>query len=243
MDPVQASPTLEFLHSVTSRIAAADPLHEVLDQIVEFVSEFVNCDSCFIYVLEGNDLVLRASKNPHPEVIDRLRVRLGEGITGWVAAHREPVVIPHNASQDPRFRTFTELPEDTYESFLSIPVISRGRVVSVINVQHREPYSFTPREIKAISTIGHLVGAAIELARLENEIVELSDKLAVRKIIERAKGIVQNEFGISEEEAYSIIKNQARSRRKTMKEVGEAILLAEELKRAQKMNGSPDDEV
>ena len=98
------------------------------------------------------------------------------------------MVIPHNASQDPRFRTFTELPEDTYESFLSIPVISRGRVVSVINVQHREPYSFTPREIKAISTIGHLVGAAIELARLENEIVELSDKLAVRKIIERAGG-------------------------------------------------------
>ncbi len=118
-------------------------------------------------------------------------------------------------------------------------MISRGRVVSVINVQHREPYQFTPREIKSISTIGHLVGAAIELARLEGEIAELSDKLAMRKIIERAKGIVQAEFGVSEEEAYSIIKKQARSRRKTMKEIGEAILLAEELKREQKTNASP----
>lgn len=243
MDSVPPSPTLEFLHTVSSRIAAADPLHEVLDQIVEFVSEFVSCDSCFIYVLEGNDLVLRASKNPHPEVIDRLRVHLGEGITGWVAEHREPVVVDRNASQDPRFRSFTELPEDTYESFLSIPVISRKRVVSVINVQHKDPYTFSSREMKAISTIGHLVGAAIELARLENELAELSDKLEVRKIVERAKGIVQSQFGVSEEEAYSIIKKQARSRRKTMREVGEAILLAEELKRAQKASPPPEPQL
>ena len=102
MDTVEPIPTLEFLHSVSSRLAAADPLHEVLDQIVEFVSEFVSCDSCFIYVLEGNALVLRASKNPHPEVVDNLRVPLGEGITGWVAQHREPVVIERDAAQDPR---------------------------------------------------------------------------------------------------------------------------------------------
>jgi uroporphyrinogen-III synthase len=227
-------PALEFLHKVSSRIAAADPLHEVLDQIVEFVSTFLSCDSCFIYVLEGEVLVLRASKNPHPEVVDNLKVPFGEGITGWVAKHREPVAIERDAALDPRFRVCPELPEDGYQSFLSIPVISRSRVVGVINVQHREPYQFTPREIKSVSTIGHLVGAGIELARLENEIAELSDKLAVRKIIERAKGIVQSDLGVSEEEAYSIIKKQARSRRKTMKEIGEAILLADELKRAQK---------
>lgn len=109
----------------------------------------------------------------------------------------------------------------------------------MINVQHRDPYEFKPREIKSIATIGHLVGAAIELARMENEIAELSDKLAMRKTIKRAKGIVQSEFGVSEEEAYSIIKKQARSRRKAMKEIAEAILLADELKRSQKTNSEP----
>ncbi|HYV75706.1 MAG TPA: ANTAR domain-containing protein, partial [Candidatus Binatia bacterium] len=64
-------------------------------------------------------------------------------------------------------------------------------------------------------------------------------KLAMRKTIERAKGVVQSEFGVSEEEAYSIIKKQARSRRKTMKEVAEAILLADELKRSQKTTSDP----
>jgi uroporphyrinogen-III synthase len=209
-------------------------VHEVLNRIVEFISDLVSCDSCFIYVLEDNELVLRASKNPHPEVIDRLTMPIGQGITGWVAEHREPVVLERNASQDSRFRLFLELPEDNFEALLSIPVISRGRVVSVINVQHKDPYVFEPREIKIISMIGHLVGAAIEMARLENEVIQLSDKLAVRKIIERAKGIVQSEFGISEEEAYSLIKKQARSRRKSMKEIAEAILVTNDMKRNQK---------
>lgn len=240
MDPLTAIPTLDFLHDVGTRIAAADPVHEVLNLIVEFVSDLVSCDSCFIYVLEGNDLVLRASKIPHPEVIDRLSMRIGQGITGWVAEHREPVALERNASQDSRFRVFAELPEDNYEALLSIPVISRGRVVSVINVQHKEPHVFQAREVKVISMIGHLVGAAIEMARLENEVIELSDKLAVRKIIERAKGIIQNEFGISEEEAYSMIKKQARSRRKPMREIAESILVINDMKRSQKSPPAED---
>jgi len=242
MDTLASTAALDFLHDVGTRIAAADPVHEVLDQIVEFVSDLVNCDSCFIYVLEGSDLVLRASKNPHPDEIDRLTMRIGQGIAGWVAEQREPAVLERNASQDSRFRSFAELPEDSYEALLSIPVISRGRVVSVITVQHRESHAYAPREVKMISTIGHLVGAAIEMARLENEVVQLSDKLAVRKLIERAKGIVQSEYGLSEEEAYSLIKKQARSRRKSMKEIAEAILVTNDIKRNQKA-APPADEI
>lgn len=225
------APTLDFLHEVGTRIAAADPLHEVLDEIVEFVSGLMSCDSCFIYVREDDELVLRASKNAHPELLDRLKMRVGEGITGWVAENREPVAIGCEAFRDPRFRIFSELPEDTFEAFLSMPVIFRGRVVSVINVQHREPHAYLPREVKAISTLGHLVGAAIEMARLEAEVEELSDKLATRKLVERAKGILQRDLGLEEDGAYSYLHKSARQRRKSMREVAEAILLADELKR------------
>ena len=239
MDTVEPIPTLEFLHTREQPYCGRRSSARGARRDCRVRHEFVSCDSCFIYVLEGDTLVLRASKNPHPEWWTACACRSARASQDGSPKHREPVAIERDAAQDPRFRCFAELPEDSYHSFLSIPVISRGRVVSVINVQHREPYQFTPREIKSISTIGHLVGAAIELARLEGEIAELSDKLAMRKIIERAKGIVQAEFGVSEEEAYSIIKKQARSRRKTMKEIGEAILLAEELKREQKTNASP----
>lgn len=231
MNFTQPTPAINFLHQVSNRIAAADSLHEVLDEIVEFVSDLVSCDSCFIFVLEGDDLVLRASKNLHPEMIDSLKLEMGHGITGWVAKCGEPVVLPSGAFRDPRFRAISALPEDSYEAFLSMPISSRSRVVGVINVQHRQPYEFTARETKIISTLGHLVGAAIEMARLEQEVTALSDKLATRKVVERAKGVLQRDLGISEEEAYATIQKQARTRRKPMKEVSEAILLADELKR------------
>src|SRR5690349_8877175 len=231
MDHLNLNPALDFLHNLGTRIAAADPLHEVLDEIVEFVADLVSCDSCFIFVLEGEELVLRASKNPHPEVLDTLKTRMGQGIAGGVAEHREIVSLAEKASQDARFKVFTELPEDAYEAMLSVPIVSRGRVVSVINVQHKNPHVYSPREVKGISTIGHLVGAAIEMARLENEVTQLSDKLATRKVVERAKGIMQRDLSINEEEAYAIIQKQARHRRKSMKEISEAILLADELKK------------
>ena len=231
MSEMNVIPTLDFLHDVGTRIAAADPLHEVLDEIVDFVSDLVNCDSCFIYVREDDELLLRASKNAHPDLIDRLKLRVGEGITGWVAENREPVVIGCDAMHDPRFRNFSELPEDMFEAFLSIPVVFRGRVVSVINVQHQEAHAYTQREVRAIATVGHLVGAAIEMARLEQHVEVLTDKLATRKWVERAKGVLQRDLGMDEESAYGYLQRSARQRRKSMREVAEAILLADELKR------------
>jgi uroporphyrinogen-III synthase len=222
---------IEGLHEIGSRIAAADPLHAVLGRVVEFVSSVVPCDSCFVYVLEDDTLVLRASKTPHPDVIDRLKLRLGQGITGWVAEHRQPVAVGRHAFQDPRFNTFNELPEDRYEAFLSVPVLSRGKLVGVINLQHRQPQEYSRQDTQLISMIGFLVGAEIEMARLEEENSQLSERLETRKILDRAKGILQRDLGITEEEAYLTIQRQSRQRRKTKKEIAEAIVLGDELRR------------
>src|SRR3954469_8776903 len=174
---------VDVLHEITVRLNAADGFHEVLSKVIDFATALVKCDSCLIYVLEGDELVLRASKNPHPDAIDRLKLRVGQGITGWVAEHREPVAIPERAAQDPRFQFFNELPEDAYEAFLSVPLMCRGRVVGVINLQHRLPHIYKPKQIRLISTIGFLVGAEIELARLEEANNHLSEKLQTRKIV------------------------------------------------------------
>jgi uroporphyrinogen-III synthase len=216
-----------------SRIATADPLNAVLARVVEFISAVVNCDSCFVYLLEGNELVLKASKNPHAKEINRLRLRIGQGITGWVAEHKKPAALPRSASTDPRFRSFNELPEDHYEAFLSVPVLSRDKLVGVISLQHREPHQHTEEQIQLISTIGFLVGAEVEMARLEGEHSRLSVELESRKVIERAKGILQRNLQIDEGEAYLTLQRHSRQRRKSMKEIAEAVILGEELKRAQ----------
>jgi len=221
---------VDLLHEIGVRLANADGFHEVLARVVDFTTALVKCDSCLIYVLEGEELVLRASKNPHPDVVDRLKLRVGEGITGWVAEHREAVAVPEKAAQDPRFRFFHELPEDSYEAFLSVPLLCRGRIVGVINLQHRLPRVYKKRQIRLISTVGFLVGSEIELARLEELNSDLSEKLQTRKIVERAKGILQRDFGLSEEQAYLALQRQSRQKRKTMKEIADAIVLGEEVK-------------
>ena len=134
-------PAIGFLHQIGRQMAAADPFHEVLGKIVEFVSAVVKCDSCFVYVLENKQLVLRASKNPHPEVVNRLKLPVGQGITGWVAEHRQPVAVASHAFKDPRFQSFNELPEDHYEAFLSVPILCRKKLVGVINLQHKQPHT------------------------------------------------------------------------------------------------------
>ncbi|HEY1464484.1 MAG TPA: ANTAR domain-containing protein [Terriglobales bacterium] len=221
----------DVLHEIGSRMAAADPFHEVLTRVVDFAVNVVKCDSCFVYVLESDVLILRASKNPHDDIVDRLKLQVGQGITGWVAQHRETVAVSQNAFQDPRFKLFNELPEDRYEAFLSVPILCRGRLVGVINLQHRARHTYKRREIQLISMIGFLVGAEIAMARLESENTNLADQLETRKLVERAKGILQRDLGLNEEQAYLALQRQSRQKRRSMKEVADAIILTNELKR------------
>jgi uroporphyrinogen-III synthase len=223
---------LAFLHEIGERIASSDPLHLVLHRVVEFISDVVACDSCFIYVAEDGDLVLKASKNPHTEVIGRLKLRMGQGITGWVAEHRKPVVIGRNAYQDPRFLSFTELPEDRYEAFLSVPVLCRERLVGVINLQHRQPHNYSNRETQLVSTIGFLVGTEIRRARLEADQVRFADLSEAQKLVEQAVVILQRDWNCTGAEASEYIRQHVRLSGKSMKEIASAVLLYGELRDA-----------
>ncbi|HUA00601.1 MAG TPA: GAF domain-containing protein [Candidatus Aquilonibacter sp.] len=191
-DPAASGPgpeaylDIDFLFEIGKRLSAA-PLAQVLGRVVRFISDFIGCDSCFIYVLEGRDLMLKASKNPHADVLDNLTIRVGQGITGWVAQHKKSVSIPRKAYEDSRFRSFHELPEDKFEAFLSVPMICRERLVGVINVQHRNAHIHSRRDIQLISVIGYLVGAEIELARLETENWKFSRQLQAPKTAPQAK--------------------------------------------------------
>ncbi len=222
---------LEFLHSISERLAVADPLQDVLEQIVDFLNDVVGADSCFIYVLEDRHLVLRASKNPHPEALGNLRIAIGEGITGWVARERQAVAIAERAMRDPRFRRFRRLPEDAFQAFLSVPILAGGRLIGVLNLQHQQGHAHSPQEVKLVNTIGHLVGAEIERVRLDAEVAKLACQLETRKLLERAKGILQRDLSLTEEQAYVRLQQESRRRRIPMKQVAEAVVLSDDLRR------------
>ena len=164
---------LQVLQKISRLMARKLSLPQVLQAIVELVMGVTEADACLIYLHEGDTLVLGASNSPHPAQIGKLRLKMGEGITGWVAKERRMVAIGQQAYKDPRFRFFHDLPEDSFEAFLSVPVISREEVVGVINVQHRHPRRHMGGEMEMLMTVGEQVGCIIVLARIG----ELADSL------------------------------------------------------------------
>src|ERR1051325_3103992 len=177
-----AGQELRILHQISQSISSTLDLDQVLRQIVDLVIDVTHGDACLIYLLDdaGENLVLRASKNPHPRLIGRIAMRVGEGITGWVAQEVQPLACPRPASKDTRFKVFHTLPEDKYEAFLSVPIVAppTDKVIGVVNVQHRKSHKHSDAETTLLSIIGHQVGGAIENARLYQETARRSRQIS-----------------------------------------------------------------
>lgn len=163
----QMEQQLRLFQKISRLMVRPLSLQEVLQGVVSLVVEFTAADSCLLYLKDGGELVLAASSTPHSLSIGKVRLRTDEGLTGWVARERRLLAISREAYADPRFKAFGDLPEDTFEAFLSAPLIAANRVVGVINVQHRLPHQHTGGEMEVITTVGEQVGCLVELARLE----------------------------------------------------------------------------
>jgi len=242
MSSTQKKPdsSVELLHRISSIVSSERSLDEILGEVVGLTVGVTDCDACLVYLLEkeSGEIVLRASQVPHTEEVGYLAIQMGEGITGWVAEHRSVVALSANAFRDERFKSFPGLVEDTYQAFASVPLVSGGELVGVVNVHHRDVHEHTAEEIALLTFIGEQMGAAVaktELAkenlRLQEETAEMRRQLETRKLVERAKGILQRQHGLDEEEAYLRMRNESRRLRRPMRALAEAIILAEEMSR------------
>jgi len=154
---------LRLLQKISRYMVRELRLDEALQGVVSLVTEFMECDSCLIYLLDADRLVLRSANTPIPAALGKISLQLNEGLTGWVARERRLLAISREAYHDPRFKFFSDLPQDTYEAFLSAPVVSRDGVAGVINVQHRELHAHTGFEMETLTTVGEQVGCLLKL--------------------------------------------------------------------------------
>src|ERR1700674_4763975 len=145
----EAKSQVELLHQISNIVSSDLSLEKMLQELVELAVNVTSCDACLVYLVDhaSNEIVLRASQLPHDAEIGNIRLKMGEGITGWVALHRSVVALSSNAAADSRFKVFQTLPEDTYEAFLSVPLVTGGDLIGVINVHHREKHPHTPDEV------------------------------------------------------------------------------------------------
>ncbi|WP_264077822.1 GAF domain-containing sensor histidine kinase [Mycolicibacterium houstonense] len=153
------------------------------------ITEATATDVCFVHVLDDSDraLTLAGATPPFDAEIGKIRLPLGQGISGWVASHRQPVVISHDKESDPRYKPFESLRGRDFTSMVSVPMeTGPGGLVGVLNVHTVDRREFTPRDIELLLVIGRLIAGALHQARLHRQLVarERAHENFVEQVIE-----------------------------------------------------------
>jgi len=165
--PSHESFLLLTLEEISQLVAHSHDPRETLANIVRLIQGRCHSDVCSVYVLEpaGGELVLSATVGLKPESIGRVHMRLDEGLTGLVAERMEPVMVA-DAFKHPRFKFFPEAGEETYHSFLGVPLVESGSLQGVLVVQTGEPRTFSPSEVRMLVTVAAQLASLVSDAHL-----------------------------------------------------------------------------
>ncbi len=168
---VSSAEELKILRTIVDIASSELDLMLTLQLVVKIVTEMTAADSVFIYLFDEKkeNLVLMASKTGHKKELGHLELKVGEGITGWVAQENMTVAIKDHAYKDARFKNFDVLPEDRYEAFLSVPIVYKGKAIGVVNVQHKREQDYSQGTVNLLEMIAKQVGGIIDHARLFEE--------------------------------------------------------------------------
>src|SRR5437764_363361 len=164
--------TQRHLQLLTETIAAVNStldLEEVLGLVASNVAAALDADACFVYLYDerADELILRATHGASVDEIERRpRMRPGEGLTGAAVAERAPVMIAEKAHLDPRFKHFTSVHEEEYESILAVPILAREKLEGALNVRTLAPREYSQAEIELLEALAAQVAQSIEHAKL-----------------------------------------------------------------------------
>jgi two-component sensor histidine kinase len=184
----------DALRRVGEATGSAFDLEEILKVTADIAIQVTETDSCQVYLYDraNDDLVLRAADETGQSMVRRIRLKLGEGITGWVARERRYVAISRNATRDHRFRYFPEIREEEYESILSVPLVSRNELIGVVNVRTRKPHEYSRIQVRMLSGIANQVAGAIDKARRTRRLETTAAHL--RNLSEVSKTVTENVY-------------------------------------------------
>lgn len=156
--------------AATSIGPAVEPLAAAVAQLITAATA---SDVCFVHVLDdsGRSLTLAGATPPFDQHVGAVTLPLGEGVSGWVASHRQPVVITQDKESDPRYVPVAALRGSDYTSMASVPMETEpGGLVGVLNVHTIARRDFTGRDIELLLAIGRLIGGALHQARMHRRL-------------------------------------------------------------------------
>jgi len=223
---------IDALAKISDAVTSDLYLEEILRLIVTVTAEVMNSKICSLMLLDKNtqELVVKATQSVSEFYNKKPNAKLGEGIAGRAAQQRKPITVL-DVRKDKRYMNQAIAQREKLCSLLSVPLVFRGNVVGVLNCYTVKPHRFSQSEIRVIRSIAGLAAIVIENFRLVVEAQLIQEELEARKVIERAKGILMKRESLSEQGAYKLIQKYSMDKRKSMKEIAEAILLSAEMQK------------
>ncbi len=177
-----------------------------------------------------NELFIAATQSLSQEYLSKPNLKVGQSISGKVVLEKRPITVP-DVTKESGYMYPEVARKEGIVSLLSVPMMVKDRAIGVINSYTKSEHQFRQEEISILQAVANQAAVAIENTHLSEEILTAKEALESRKIIERAKGILMKELGVSEDEAYKKIHKKSMDLRKTMKEIAEAIILSSDLRK------------
>jgi sugar diacid utilization regulator/GAF domain-containing protein len=167
-DSSLAARELSFLVRLAQAAASTQRPDELLELIIRETTSAIGTDVCSLYLLTppGGELLLTATNGLNENMVGKVRMRVGEGITGWVAESRRPAIVP-DVSKEPHWKWVPGLDEDRFHSMASVPIESGPRLVGVINVQSTERREFNSGDVDFLRAIAAQVAGILERSELQ----------------------------------------------------------------------------
>jgi GAF domain-containing protein len=221
---------IEALSKVANLITSGLYLEELLRLIVHVTAEIMNSKICSLMLLdpEKQELVVKATQSISERYNKKPNIKLGVGIAGIVAKENRPICVL-DVRKDKRYLNHDLANAEGLFSLASVPLAVKGRVIGVLNCYTSKKHEFTKPELAILSAVSNQAAVAIENAELDLRAKSAEEALVVRKLIERAKDILSQEAHVSASEAFRLIQRQSMDKRKSMREIAEAIILARDI--------------
>ena len=219
---------IKALTKISEAVTSDLYLEDILKLIVTVTAQVLGSKICSLLLINktGNRLEVKATQSVSEAYNKKPNIKLGEGIAGRVAKTGVPITVS-DVCKDLRYINRTIAKREELCSLLCVPLAVKGRIIGVLNSYTSRPHNFTKSEIDVLKSIASQAAIVIENFRLVVESKVIKEELESRKAIERAKGILMKQSGLSEENAYNRIRKYSMDNRKTMREVSEAIILSE----------------
>ncbi|MFC1632344.1 GAF domain-containing protein [Candidatus Omnitrophota bacterium] len=227
-----AKPVVAALAKISEAITSDSYLEDILKLIVTVTAEVMGSKICSLLLLNKStqELEVKATQSISEAYNKKSNLKFGQGIAGRVAQDGQPLRVA-DVRKDAHYINREIAKKEKLCSLLSVPLIFKGSVIGVLNSYTSTPHQFNKSEINVLKSIANQAAIVIENFRLVVESKVIKEELESRKAIERAKGILMREEGLNEQEAYARIRKYSMDSRKSMREISEAIIVNEEMKR------------